>query len=149
MGVSEDSPLRDPDQIPFLIPTPSEQNPPTPIDEEEMTSMRELVEQIDAHVELDDMEATSVPCAGDQPSEGSLTPITDKQQIETASPDGSSIPNDFIARLILFHLHLFFLFLHILSYSFNLPMSPGCGDRTIIFFARRNFHMVIGFGDET
>ena len=64
-GVPEDSPLRDPSQIPFLSYTPAAQNPPTPIDEEEMTSMRELVEQIDAHVELDDMEATSIPRAGD------------------------------------------------------------------------------------
>ena len=84
-GVSKDSPLRDLSQIPFLIPTLAKQNPPVPIDEEEMASMKELVEQIDAHVELDDMEATSIPRAGDQPSEGSLTPITDQQQIETAT----------------------------------------------------------------
>ena len=64
-GVSKDSPLRDLSQIPFLIPTLAEQNPPVPIDEEEMASMKELVEQIDAHVELDDMEATSIPRAGD------------------------------------------------------------------------------------
>ena len=64
-GVSKDSPLRDLGQIPFLIPTLAEQNPPVPIDEEEMASMKELVEQIDAHVELDDMEATRIPRAGD------------------------------------------------------------------------------------
>ena len=29
--------------------------------------MRELVEQIDSHVELDEMEATNIPHAGDQP----------------------------------------------------------------------------------
>ena len=77
--------MRDLSQIPFLIPTLAKQNPLVPIDEEEMASMKELVEQIDAHVELDDMEATSIPRAGDQPSEGSLTPITDQQQIETAT----------------------------------------------------------------
>ena len=79
VGVLEDSPLRDLGQIPFSIPTIVEQNPPAPIDEEETASMRELVEQIDAHVELDDMEATSVPCAGDQPDEGI------QQQIETTA----------------------------------------------------------------
>ena len=71
--------MRDPGQIPFSILTPAEQNPPVPIDEEETTSIRELVEQIDAYVELDDMEATSVPRAGDQPSGDILPPIADQQ----------------------------------------------------------------------
>ena len=61
------------------------QNPPTPIDEEETASMRELVEQINAHVKLDDMEATSIPCANDQPNGDILPPIADQQQIETAA----------------------------------------------------------------
>ena len=65
LGVPEDSPFRDPSQIPFLSSTPAAQNPPTPIDEEETASMRELVEQIDSHMELDDMEATSIPYASD------------------------------------------------------------------------------------
>ena len=65
LGVPEDSPFRDPSQIPFLSSTPAAQNPPMPIDEEETTSMRELVEQIDSHMELDDMEATSIPYASD------------------------------------------------------------------------------------
>ena len=42
-----------------------------------------------------------------------------------------------------------FLILHILFYSVSLPMSPGYGDRTIIFFAGRNSHMVTEFGDKT
>ena len=65
LGVLEDSPLRDPGQIPFPSSTPAAQNSPVPICEEETASMRELVEQIDAHVELDDTEATSIPHAGD------------------------------------------------------------------------------------
>ena len=85
MGVPEDSPLRDPGQIPFLSSTLAAQNPLVPTDEEEMASMRELVEQIDAHVELDDMEATSIPYAGDQPSGDLLLPAADQQQIETAA----------------------------------------------------------------
>ena len=65
VGVLEDYPLRDPNQIPFPISTPTVQNPPMPIDKEKTTSMRELVEQIDTHVKLDDMEVTSIPHAGD------------------------------------------------------------------------------------
>ena len=44
LGVPEDSPLRDPDQIPFPSTTTTVQNPPTPIKEEETASMKELVE---------------------------------------------------------------------------------------------------------
>ena len=76
-GVPEDSPLRDPSQIPFLSSTLTTQNPLTPIDEEETASMKELVEQINALVELDDMEATSIPRAGDQPSKDLLYPVAD------------------------------------------------------------------------
>ena len=85
LGVLEDSPLRDPDQIPFPSLTPVVQNPPMLVDEEEMASMRELVKQIDTHVELDDMEATSIPRAGDQPSSDLLPPAADQKQTETAT----------------------------------------------------------------
>ena len=44
LGVPEDPPLRDPDQIPFPSTTTTVQNPPTPIKEEETASMKELVE---------------------------------------------------------------------------------------------------------
>ena len=77
VGVLEDYPLRDPNQIPFPISTPTVQNPPMPIDKEKTTSMRELVEQINAHVELDDMKAASIPRAGDQPIGDILPPIAD------------------------------------------------------------------------
>ena len=66
LGVPEDSPLKDPGQIPFPSSAPTVQNPSAPIDEEDMASIRELVEQIDAHVELDDMETTSNPQVGGQ-----------------------------------------------------------------------------------
>jgi len=65
LGVFEDSPLRDPGQIPFLSSTPAMQNSLVPINEEEIASIRELVEQIDTHVELDEMEATNIPRARD------------------------------------------------------------------------------------
>ena len=77
LGVLEDSPLRYPGQIPFPSLTPVVHNPPVPIDEEETASMRKLVEQINAHVELDEMEATSISHAGDQPGLDLLSPAAD------------------------------------------------------------------------
>ena len=67
--VPKDSPLRDPSQIAFPSLTSAVQNPLEPIDEEETQSMRELVKQIDSHMELDEMEATNIPYAGDQPGQ--------------------------------------------------------------------------------
>ena len=58
-GVPEDSHLRDPSRIPFPDSLPATQNHTGPVDEEEMDNLRELVEQIDAHVEVIRMEATS------------------------------------------------------------------------------------------
>ena len=66
MGVLEDSPLRNPNQIPFLNLPTAVQNTVGVIDEEETTSMRELVEAIDFHMEPVDLKATSNPYAGDQ-----------------------------------------------------------------------------------
>ena len=63
LGVPEDSPMRDPGQIPFPSPTTAMQDPSVPIEEEETASMRELVEQIDTHAELDETEATNIPSA--------------------------------------------------------------------------------------
>ena len=60
LGVPEDSPLRDLSQIPFPSLVIAVQDPLAAAEEEETTSMRELVEQIDAHVEPDEMEATSI-----------------------------------------------------------------------------------------
>ena len=69
LKVPKDSPLRDPSQIAFPSLTSAVQNPLEPIDEEETQSMRELVKQIDSHMELDEMEATNIPYAGDQPGQ--------------------------------------------------------------------------------
>ena len=78
LGVPKDSPLRDPGQIPFSSLTLAMQNPLVLVDEEEMASIRELMEQIDAHVELDDMEATSIPHACDQPGGDLFSPTIDQ-----------------------------------------------------------------------
>ena len=49
MGVAEDSPLRDPSQIPYPAPPPPSQSQADVVDEEETTSMREMVQATDAH----------------------------------------------------------------------------------------------------
>ena len=69
LGVPEDSPLRNPSRIPFPDPSPAAQNPARPIDEEETDSLRELVEQIDAYVELIGTEATNNPPTDDPSGE--------------------------------------------------------------------------------
>ena len=55
-----------------------------PIDEEKIASMRELVEQIDAHAKLDKTEATSISRAQDQPDVDLLSPVADQQQNDAA-----------------------------------------------------------------
>ena len=60
-GVPKDSHLRDPGRIPFSDSLLAMQNPMRPIDEEETDSLRELVEQIDAYVELIGTEASNPP----------------------------------------------------------------------------------------
>ena len=69
LGVPEDSPLRDLGRIPFPNSTPTTQNPAGPNDEEETDSLRELVEQIDAYVEMIGTEATSNPPTDGPPGE--------------------------------------------------------------------------------
>ena len=65
IGVPEDSPLRNPNQIPFPYLPTTLQRTPGAIDEEETTSMRELVEAINSYVEPIDLEATNNLHAGD------------------------------------------------------------------------------------
>ena len=82
LGVPEDSHLRDPSQIPFPSPVTAVQDPSVASEEEEETaSMRELVEQIDAHVEPDDMEATSIPTVQDLLGDDSRYTLTDQQEV--------------------------------------------------------------------
>ena len=96
-----------------------------PIEEEEIASMKELVEQIDAHVEPDDTEATSIPSTQDQLSVDPLFSVADQQQTEAADQTLSMIylPN---------HISTIFFSTAFLSFPticlVNLPMSSGCGD---------------------
>ena len=78
LGVPEVSPLRDPSQIPFLSSDAAVQDPSVPIKVGETTSMRELVEQIDAHAEPDETEATSIPSSQDQLGGDLHFPVADQ-----------------------------------------------------------------------
>ena len=51
MGMAEDSPLRDPGQIPYLAPPPPSQSQADVMDEGETISIRELIQAIDAQVD--------------------------------------------------------------------------------------------------
>ena len=77
MGVSDDSPLRNLERIPFLEPSPLIQNPIGTEEEKDTPSMRELVQEINSHVELVDLEIVSnldaMPCIAPSPS---LDPVT-------------------------------------------------------------------------
>ena len=90
LGIPEDSPLRDPGQIPFPSTVTVVQDPPVRIEEEDTTGMRELVEQIDAHAEPDDAEATSIPSNQDQISIDPLFFVADQQQTRAADMTGPS-----------------------------------------------------------
>ena len=76
VGVPKDSPLKDPDHIPFPSLRTAAQKIPIVADEEETSSLRELVEQIDAHVESIDLEATSNPNTAAQ-HDGNVQPQTE------------------------------------------------------------------------
>ena len=78
VGVPEDSPLRDPNQIPFPSLSITTQKTPGVADKEETTSLKELVEQIDTHAESVDLEATNNPNVEDQPC-GNVQPPCDTQ----------------------------------------------------------------------
>ena len=83
IGVLEDSPLRNPDQIPFLDPSPPVQNPSDTVDEEGTPSIRELVQVIDSHVELVNLEVTSNLRTCSQPNENvQIQPPPSAQPIE-------------------------------------------------------------------
>ena len=81
LGVPEDSHLRDPGQIPFPSPAPATKEAPVAIDEEETASMRELVEQIDAHAEPEEMEATSIPTVQELLGEDPPFTLTVQQEV--------------------------------------------------------------------
>ena len=81
LGVPEDSHLRDPGQIPFPSTAPAAQGTLGAIDEEETASMRELVEQIDAHAEPEEMEATSIPTVQELLGDALPFPLTGQQEV--------------------------------------------------------------------
>ena len=86
--VPEDTHLRDLSQIPFPNSFPATQNPTGLVDEEETDSLKELVEQIDAHMEVIGLEATSNPSANNQSSENAqYQPLIPKHQPSEAATE--------------------------------------------------------------
>ena len=59
MGVPEDSPLRNPEQISYPTRLPLMQSQAGVVDKEDTPSMKELVREIDTHAETVDLKATS------------------------------------------------------------------------------------------
>lgn len=59
LGVAKDSPLWKSEQIPYLTPPPPIQSQVGADDDEDTLSMRDLVQAIDSHVEMYDLEASS------------------------------------------------------------------------------------------
>ena len=79
VGVPEDSPLKDPNHIPFPSLPIFAQKAPIVADEEETSSLWELVEHIKAHAEPIDLETTSNPNVAAQ-HDGNVQPLTEGQQ---------------------------------------------------------------------
>ena len=66
IGVVEDSPLRNPEQIPYPTSNPPVQSQAGAVNEEETLSMRELVHAINTHMEMVDLKVTrNLHVAGD------------------------------------------------------------------------------------
>lgn len=124
MGVPEDSHLRNPDQIPYLEPPPTQN--PNEVEDEETLRMRELVPAIDSHVELIDLEITSNPSA-----------ILTSAQPQLANPNVQPLVILALVKLDqpqgLIALKMFFRFYyHNLLFSLTCLYSPGCGDKTLL-----------------
>jgi len=93
LGVPEDSPLRVPGRIPIPDFSPVVQNPTGPIDEEETDSLRELVEQINAHVEMIGTKATINPPT-DGPSGENVQPQPSASEHQSSEMATETQPMD-------------------------------------------------------
>ena len=99
MRVPDDSLLRNPKQIPYPEPPlPPVQNPTDAEEEGDTPSMRALMEAIDSHVELVDLEITSNPDAQPRNARSStLDPSsqpTEDAQPEQGDDTASCLPRD-------------------------------------------------------
>ena len=83
MGVVEDSPLRNPDRIPYSVPPPPSQSQADSAEKEETTSMKELVQVIDAHVDL--KVTSNLNIANDAPAQQPLTKDIPSQPADEAT----------------------------------------------------------------
>ena len=86
--------LRNPKQIPYPEPPSPIQNPTNAEKERETASIRELVEVIDSHVELVDLEITSNPDALPRSSPASTSNPTMQITQDTAAKHAVDTTND-------------------------------------------------------
>ena len=127
LGVPEESLLRDHGRIPFPNPSPATQNPVGPNDEEETESLRELVEQIDNHVEMIETEATSNPLLMALPAKMFILNLLHQNiSLPRWHPRCSPwiLPLNFRTYFTLILIR-FYLVIFILSWFVT---SPSCGD---------------------
>ena len=123
MGVVQDSPLRNPEQIPYPAPTPPVQSQVDATDEEETFSMRELVHAIDTHVETVDLKVTNNlhaakdgqghTLAADQPTRNAPT----NKVIQL-------LPNDPLCLILMFQFSFIFCLCLIKVFYFYLLSLP-------------------------
>lgn len=163
MGVLDDSPLRNPKQIPFLGPPPLVQNPSGTNDEQDTPSMKELVQEIDFHVELVELKVTRnfdnalhIASFGLQilvPSLPGMFKLSHALLLNMPGISQFSLPwtlfrlSPFIYCLspkkMVNLLFCLFFSLFIIFFLFSVCLwSPGCGDRTLILL----WFMLILFG---
>lgn len=87
IGLLEDSPFRNPDQIPYPKPPPPPTQNPTEVEDEDTLSMRELVQAIDSYAEMNDLEITSNPSivptsTQPQPKDPSAQPLMNLNPVQ-------------------------------------------------------------------
>lgn len=85
----EDSPLRNPTQIPYLAPLPPIQSQAGAVVEEDNPSMRELVRAIDDHAKNVDLEVTINLNTADD-AQGQLPPTGDELGLQ--ADDTTQLP---------------------------------------------------------
>ena len=149
MGMPDDSPLRNPEQIPFPTHPPPVQSQPG-ADEEDTPSMRELVHEIDTHIELVDLEVNdnlNVVLLGtqlvedvqaqllptDQPTEDAPAQPAEDATLSQSADSAAQIWRN---RLLCHTSLLFLFFFSVIYFPFIwfCLWSPRCGNKTLVKF---------------
>lgn len=125
MEVPDDSPLRNPEKIPFPEPPPLVQNPIGVDNEEDTPNMRELVQEIESHVELVDLEITSNLDTSLPPLNSAVQPAGDVSTQSTMDTAHLSLRAPLLKEEETILLYLFLLLFFISLVLLGLPMVKG------------------------